>query len=126
MTTDIRWALVLVSSLVLWLPALRATLDGTMDFVDGALRYVLGFGMAWFGIGIFDQIISRYASTPKAARQGDVRRRKGEGTAESAADDLSTVHESVDASDAAGGAGAVEAEAEADASSPASLVLQQG
>lgn len=78
MTTDIRWSLVLVSSLVLWLPALRGTLSGEMELVDGAVRYVLALGVTWFGIGIVDQIIRRYAETSAAEDRAERRRRRSD------------------------------------------------
>lgn len=54
--------LVLLMSVVLWLPFLRPTMDGTLSLEQGLLRYVATLLLAWAGGAGLHALITSYAA----------------------------------------------------------------
>ena len=57
----------LVASLLLWLPAMTATLAGRIGVTASALRYLVGLAFAWLGVWVLATVWVRYEHTPRAA-----------------------------------------------------------
>lgn len=61
MSEQVR-GLVLLASVVLWLPFLGPVLDGTLSVQDGVLRYLGALLLAWAGGAGLHALISSYAA----------------------------------------------------------------
>lgn len=73
MTSEMRLAVVLVASVLLWAPALKALFAGNLGTGAAGVRYGASLALAWLAIAAFDAIVSGYRAEP-AAEAGDGRR----------------------------------------------------
>ena len=62
--------LVLLFSVVLWLPFLRPTLDGTLSIEQSVLRYAATLLLAWAGGALLTALVRGYAEQ-SAQREAD-------------------------------------------------------
>ncbi len=90
MTGEARWAATAVTSVVLWFPAMTATMSGELEMADGALRYVVAFAVAWVAVAFVDRLLNGYASASAipVGPDGVPRRRKDDVVEPPAALDL--------------------------------------
>jgi hypothetical protein len=56
-----RFSYSLLASLALWWPTLQGTLDGSMDPLAAAVRWVLAFVVATAGVRLIGGLFDRYA-----------------------------------------------------------------
>lgn len=60
--TDALRGLVLLVSVVLWLPVLRPVLSGEMTTAEGAVRYAGALILAWGGVSLLATVVKGYSS----------------------------------------------------------------
>jgi hypothetical protein len=60
--------LVLLASVLLWLPVLRPVLAGDMDVAQAALLYLGALGIAWGSVGGITTLVRGYAAAGEAER----------------------------------------------------------
>lgn len=60
--SDALRGLVLLVSVVLWLPVLRPVLGGEMTTAEGAVRYAGALILAWGGISLLANVVKGYSS----------------------------------------------------------------
>lgn len=100
---ETRFTAVLLGSLLVWSPALRAALAGELPTEDALFRFVLTLGAVWLMVAGLDRVVGGYARTAAATAAAAAvpepppRRRKADAPAE----DLHTVangttHEATD------------------------------
>jgi hypothetical protein len=82
MNGDTKWALIALGSLVLWLPAFLATLNGDLDLTAGAMRYLVALAVAWLAVGAFASLVGGYRQGEKTADGSPRRRRQDHDTRE--------------------------------------------
>jgi len=56
------FGLSLATSLALWLPTLRETMNGDVDITDAAIRYLLALAIAWAVVSAVSAIVAMFAS----------------------------------------------------------------
>jgi len=79
---DALRGLVLLGSVVLWLPLLRPVLSGDMAVEQGALYYLAALGIAWGGVAGLTTLVRGYVAAGEAARaEADAVRRADDLTA---------------------------------------------
>ena len=64
---DALRGLVLLLSVVLWLPLLRPVLDGDMPITQGAVLYLAALGIAWAGVAGLTALVRGYVRAGQAA-----------------------------------------------------------
>lgn len=67
-SSEILLAIVLVGSLVVWFPSLRAVIDGAIDLPTAMLRYALGLVFCWVAVHGLTALLRSYARTNAANR----------------------------------------------------------
>jgi hypothetical protein len=77
-------ALVLLGTLLLWLPTVRNLLDGNLNLTAGIVRFGLALAVSWFGNDLLRRVVRAYASYNTARRRpkdddGDDGNRPGRG-----------------------------------------------
>lgn len=60
--SDLLRGLVLLVSVVLWLPVLRPVLSGEMTTAEGAVRYAGALILAWGGVSLLSAVVNGYSS----------------------------------------------------------------
>jgi hypothetical protein len=55
--------LVLLVSVVLWLPVLRPVLSGEMTTAEGGVRYAGALVLAWGGVSLLAAVVNGYSSS---------------------------------------------------------------
>jgi hypothetical protein len=79
-----RFSVALVLSLALWWPTLQGTLSGSVDLLDGSIRWVGAFLVASIGVRIVGGLLDAYAPADPARidldPDGDETHRAGIGT----------------------------------------------
>ena len=65
---DALRGLVVLTSVLLWLPVLRPVLAGNVDVAQAALLYLAALGIAWGGIGGMATLVRGYAAAGEAER----------------------------------------------------------
>lgn len=59
--SDALRGLVLLVSVLLWLPALRPVLDAQMTVAEGGLRYAAALLLAWGGVSLLSAVVRGYS-----------------------------------------------------------------
>lgn len=59
--SDALRGLVLLVSVILWLPVLRPVLDGGMSTAEGGIRYAGALILAWGGISLLSAVVQTYS-----------------------------------------------------------------
>lgn len=60
--SDALRGLVLLVSVVLWLPVLRPVLSGEMTTAEGGVRYAGALILAWGGVSLLAAVVKGYSS----------------------------------------------------------------
>jgi hypothetical protein len=60
--SDALRGLVLLVSVVLWLPVLRPVLSGEMTTAEGGVRYAGALILAWGGVSLLAAVVNGYSS----------------------------------------------------------------
>jgi hypothetical protein len=66
---DALRGLVLLLSVLLWLPVLRPVVDGGMEVTQGALLYLAALGIAWAGVAGLHALVRGYVRAGEAAAE---------------------------------------------------------
>jgi|tagenome__1003787_1003787.scaffolds.fasta_scaffold20190342_1 hypothetical protein len=66
MSFSIRWALILIGSLLLWAPSAISFLTSEMTIDAVLLRYAGALALCWFGVSVIARIIDSYATQAEA------------------------------------------------------------
>lgn len=64
--SDALRGVVLLVSVILWLPVLRPVLAGEMTTADGGIRYAGALVLAWGGISLLSTVVKSYSLAEKA------------------------------------------------------------
>lgn len=59
--SDALRGLVLLVSVILWLPVLRPVLAGEMSTAEGGIRYAGALVLAWGGISLLSTVVKSYS-----------------------------------------------------------------
>lgn len=73
--SDALRGLVLLVSVVLWLPTLRPVLVGDKELTHGALLYLAALGIAWAGVAGLSTLVQGYVRAGQAAAEAAQARR---------------------------------------------------
>jgi hypothetical protein len=77
--SDALRGLVLLVSLVLWLPVLRPVLAGGMTTAEAGIRYAVALLLAWSGVSLLSALVRSYSGdtgTGDDAQSTDARPRR--------------------------------------------------
>lgn len=69
--SDALRGLVLLVSVVLWLPVLRPVLSGEMTTAEGGVRYAGALILAWGGVSLLTAVVNGYSSPEVDDSPGD-------------------------------------------------------
>ena len=81
MSSNIRWAMILLGSLLLWAPSGIGYFQGRLTFDGALLRYAVALALCSIGVSIIGRMIDAYAKQAEAnARKeaAEARRRRAE------------------------------------------------
>ena len=67
--SDTVRGLVLLVSVLLWLPVLRPLLAGQLTTAEAGVRYVGALALAWGGASLLSKVIAAYTPDPEEAAE---------------------------------------------------------
>jgi hypothetical protein len=85
--------LVLLVSLVLWLPVLRPLLAGELSTAEAGVRYAGALALAWGGVALLCRVVAAYTAEPEDMKQDartDASARPAEGNPARRQEDVSS------------------------------------
>jgi hypothetical protein len=69
--SDALRGLVLLVSLVLWLPVLRPVLAGGMTTAEAGIRYAVALLLAWSGVSLLSALVRSYSTDTETGTGGE-------------------------------------------------------
>jgi hypothetical protein len=81
MSSNIRWAMILLGSLLLWAPSGIGFFQGKLTFDGALLRYAVALALCSIGVSIIGRMIDAYAKQAEVTARkeaAEARRRRAE------------------------------------------------